>query len=168
SSFRHRAFVRAYHSAAYHCPLVVQSKRSPHRFFLPDFTGLILSPHRLHRESLSRLSAWLGLRCAQRTMVVGRGARRVFLDDPREWNRFAADIGGRSWTPMVHRQTLAMAVALGRARAGRVRRLFVSELAHLRRPARISKNAQGTFSHVVLLAVDWNYRCIPQSPAQSQ
>src|SRR5437879_9923688 len=101
-------------------------------------------------------------------MVVGRGAGRVFLDDPREWNRSVADIGGRSWTPMVHRQTLAMAVALGRTRAGRVRRLFVSELAHLRRSTRISKNAQGTFSHVVLLAVDWNYRCIPQSPAQSQ
>src|SRR5436309_1738889 len=96
-----------------------------------------MSPARLHPESLSRLGAWLGLRCAQRTMVVGRGARRVFLDDPREWNRSVADIGGRSWTPMVHRQALAMAVALGRARAGRVRRLFVFELAHLGRPVRL-------------------------------
>jgi len=71
-------------------------------------------------------------------------------------------------TPMVHRQTLAMAVALDRARAGRVCSLFVSELADLRRSTRISKNAEGTLSHVILLAVDRNHRCVPQSSADAK
>ena len=98
-------------------------------------------------------------------MVVGWCARRVFLDDAREWDHSAADVGGRSWPSMVHRQALALAVALDRARAGRVRSLLVSELAHLRQSICISKDAQGTLSHVVLVAVDWDYGRISQSPS---
>src|SRR5713101_6199784 len=69
---------------------------------------------------------------------------------------------------MVHQQTLAMALALDWSRSCRFWRLFVSELADLGRPVRLSPTATRALSHVVLLALERDCRLLSQSAAASQ
>src|SRR6266699_5513715 len=68
---------------------------------------------------------------------------------------------------MVHQQTLAMALALDWSRSCRFWRLFVSELADLGRPVRLSPTATRALSHVVLLALERDCRLLSQSAAAS-
>src|SRR2546430_2716896 len=69
---------------------------------------------------------------------------------------------------MVRRQTLALAMALDRARSARICGLFVFELAHLGRPVRVPKIAEGTFPHAFFLALERHRRFVSQSTADTE
>src|SRR5437016_963367 len=147
---------------------MVGNNCSPDRLFLSHFSDCFLSPHRLHREPLSCARPRFHLRGSKRALVARRIARRIFLDDARERNCVAPNPGRGSGPAMVHYQALAVAMALDWHRASWIRGLFIFELADLWRALCLFRFAKGTLSHVVLLAVEWHRRCIPQSSPQSE
>ena len=59
-------------------------------------------------------------------------------------------------------------MALDRTRSARIRGLFVFELAHLGRPVRVPKIAEGTFPHAFFLAMERHRRCVSQSTADTE
>src|SRR2546423_15537037 len=141
---------------------------SAQHLVLPDFSDGVLSAHRLHRKFVSRLHDRRHFCREKRTLVVGRSARSVCVDDARERNRLAADSGNRSRQPMVPRSTLALAVALDRRRPARFRRLPALKLAHFRRSVRLSLVAAAALSHALLMAMEWNRRRFSQSSADTE
>src|SRR6266481_1581510 len=83
----------------------------------------------------------------------------------KEYWWLAGVLGAFSWMTRANGiiLLLTLAMALDRDRSRRLRRLFVSELAHLGGSVRVSQNAQATVPHVVLLALARHSRRVPQS-----